>query len=342
MQLVIAIDGRNGSVLWQLEDEVDSFASPLLVSKGDANAEPIIDLYTVNAIRDLNQDDCIDIVAVHVEERDSARTGHIKLISGREGRRLRSLPSPFDEEVFVPVQQFTQFDGTECLLITTGGQNSPGGLYLLRVSQLADVSVNGAGSNNAPPLSATNGFAVIYRQAASGFMVPPVLSDVNGDGTEDIVVAAFNATVRAFDGRSFVQLWSHTFGASETVSSLVPGHYNNDNVTDFMVKYNAGPGFPVYYYSQTQILDGASGKPLLDAAVLDAGGPYSLLAGLPVAQTLGGDNFLHWQTQCGKIEPSSAAYKFVPDSDVVQQSRADTCRLRHNESTILNLHMLSR
>lgn len=67
-----------------------------------------------------------------------------------------------------------------------------------------------------------------------------------------------------------------------------------------------------------------------------------MLGGLPIAQTLGGDHFLHWQTQCGHTAPTGEAYKFVPDSDIVQQSRADTCRLRHNASTTLNLHVLSR
>lgn len=310
-----------------------------VVGAAAALSEPLIDLYTVSTIRDLNQDDVADIVAVHVEERDTARTGHIRLISGRDGRVMRTLASPFDEEVFVPVQLITQFDGTECLLITTGGQNSPGGLYLVRMAALLTATDTDAGGAHDSGL-----YTVIHRQPDSGFMVPPVLTDITGDATEDIVVAGFNATVRAFDGRTYAPLWQHTFAASETVSSLVPGHYNNDNVTDFMVKYNAGPGFPVYYYSQTQLLDGSTGAALLETAILDAGGPYSLLGGLPVGQSLGGDYFLHWQTQCGaeKAASTSDAYRFVPDSDIVQQARADVCRLRHNESTRLNLHMMSR
>lgn len=139
----------------------------------------------------------------------------------------------------MPVQPFTlPDDGGEALLITTGGQNSPGGLYLLPMVRLEQGRAE---------------YTVVLREpyGRSGFMVPPVLSDVNGDGVEDMVLAGFNATVYALDGRSpFAVLWTHTFAASETVSSLVPGHYNNDNVTDFMCKYNTGPGFPVYYYSQ--------------------------------------------------------------------------------------------
>lgn len=96
----------------------------------------IIDLYTVNSIRDIDDDGTTDIVAVHVEERESSRSGHIKLISGREGKLIRTISTPYKEEVFVPIQMITQPDGSEYLLILTGGQNSPGGVYILRISSI--------------------------------------------------------------------------------------------------------------------------------------------------------------------------------------------------------------
>jgi hypothetical protein len=50
----------------------------------------------------------------------NSRGGHIKLISGRTGITIRTIPTPSREEVFVPVQFLTQKDGTELLLISTG------------------------------------------------------------------------------------------------------------------------------------------------------------------------------------------------------------------------------
>jgi hypothetical protein len=50
----------------------------------------------------------------------NSRGGHIKLISGRTGLTIRTIPTPSREEVFVPVQFLTQKDGTELLLISTG------------------------------------------------------------------------------------------------------------------------------------------------------------------------------------------------------------------------------
>jgi len=173
-------------------------------------------------------------------------------------------------------------------------------------------------------------------------MTPAVLVDITGDQIEDIIISSFNSTVYAFNGHTYEQIWSYTFPTSESVSSIVPGHFNNDNITDFMIKYNTGPGFPVYYYSQTTILSGDKGEPLLDSMMTDSGGSNSLLGGLSISQTFGGDFFLHWQIQCNGVANTKDAYQFIPDSDIVQQSRADTCMLRYNTSSVLKLYAISR
>lgn len=190
--------------------------------------------------------------------------------------------------------------------------------------------------------SKENDFITIYRSTTSGFMAPAILTDLNEDGVDDIVVSSFNSTVYAFDGRTYGMLWNYTFADSESISSIVPGHYNNDNITDFMVKYNCGPGFPIYYYSQTQILNGKNGSALLDQMINDSGGASSLLGGISISQTFGGDLFLHWQTQCRGKYDVKEPYQFFPDSDLLQQSRADTCRLRYNASTVLKLYAITR
>ncbi|XP_050086431.1 uncharacterized protein LOC126571715 [Anopheles aquasalis] len=318
--LILALDGRNGRILWELKDYSDL----------ESYAEISIDLYTINVVSDANGDGIADIVAVHVEETQRAHGGHIKLISGATGAIVRSIPTPYREEMFVPIQALRKPDGTASLLVLTGGQNSPGGVYVLQLANLMKYPGESA-------------FEPIVRLDASGFMVPAVLTDLNGDSTEDIVVSSFNSSVYAFDGANRTQLWSYTIPDSESVSSIVPGHFDHDNVTDFMVKYNTGPGFPIYYYSQTMIINGTNGKPFLDSSIKDAGGPNGLLGGMSLSQTGGGDFFLHWQMQCrNRTADTTDEYQFIPESDVIQQSRADTCVLRYNQSSILKLYAITR
>ncbi|KAH8359490.1 hypothetical protein KR093_007027, partial [Drosophila rubida] len=316
--MIFAISGRTGQVIWTFHElEVET------------NSPIVMDLYTINVVRDLDGDEVPELIAAHLEEREESKAGHIKLISGKTGKVIRSIPTPHREEMFVPIQLLTKGDGTELLLMITGGQNTPGGIYSLRLlSLMAHTS--------------EKHFTPLHQQQQSGLMVPAVLTDINGDGITDVVVAAFNSSVYAFDGRNYTMMWNYTFPASECVSAIVPGHFNRDNVTDFMVKYNTGPGFPVYYYSQTTILDGSTGQPLLNAMMTDAGGASSLLGGVSISQSFGGDFFLHWQLQCRNKPNARDAYEFVPDSDIILQARADTCRLRYNESTVLKLYAIAR
>ncbi|XP_060646126.1 uncharacterized protein LOC132784493 isoform X1 [Drosophila nasuta] len=316
--MIYAINGRTGQVIWTFHElEVET------------NSPIVMDLYTINVLRDLDGDEVPEIIAAHLEEREESKAGHIKLISGKTGKVIRSIPTPHREEMFVPIQLLTKGDGTELLLMITGGQNTPGGIYSLRLlSLMAHTS--------------EKHFTPLHQQQRSGLMVPAVLTDINGDGVTDVVVAAFNSSVYAYDGRNYSMMWNYTFPASECVSAIVPGHFNHDNVTDFMVKYNTGPGFPVYYYSQTTILDGNTGQPLLNAMMTDAGGASSLLGGVSISQSFGGDFFLHWQLQCRNKPNARDAYEFVPDSDIILQARADTCRLRYNESTVLKLYAIAR
>lgn len=138
LQLILAINGRNGEILWTFKErQYLPGASNTFASQTD--------LYTINGMRDLDSDSVADIIASHVIEKqgqDGAlhTNGHIVLISGQTGREIRSIPTPHEEEVYTPPQLITQYDGTEMILIASGGQNTAGGIYLISLQTTMSYS----------------------------------------------------------------------------------------------------------------------------------------------------------------------------------------------------------
>ena len=68
------------------------------------------------------------------------------------------------------------------------------------------------------------------------------LVDINGDNIKDIIVATFNSTVIALDGSNYKMLWNVTFINSESYSHIAIGYYDEDDIPDFLVKYQYGKG----------------------------------------------------------------------------------------------------
>lgn len=190
--LLQAVDGKYGKLIWELKKF--NIQSP---DEIDINS---IDLYTINLMRDLNSDGVPDIIGAHTDEKFGIREGHIRLISGKNGKIIRSIPAPFKEEIFVPVQLMTLNDGSEFLLVLTGGQNTAGGVYKIRLDSLKNFRDD-------------NDYTTVQR-SSSGFLVPAILTDLNGDSVEDFVVSSFNSTVYAFNGATNSILWTFSFPSS--------------------------------------------------------------------------------------------------------------------------------
>lgn len=177
----------------------------------------------------------------------------------------------------------------------------------------------------------------VYYGPGKGVSLPALLIDINSDGTEDIIVAVFNSTIIAFDGLTFKEIWNYTLPNSEVISIPVPGYYNDDQVPDFMVKHQIGPGFPVYYYTQATVIDGKTGKPLLESSIVDT--MSAQMSGLSVTVSgFGNDWFLHWSADCIGKEGAKDEYQFVQSSD----PDADLCKLRFNTSLMTSLLAFSQ
>jgi hypothetical protein len=63
-------------------------------------------------------------------------TGHLVLVSGKEGKLLQKVATPNGEETFCAPQVLLDRDGVSIVVFGTGGQASPGGLYAVPLHHL--------------------------------------------------------------------------------------------------------------------------------------------------------------------------------------------------------------
>lgn len=171
-------------------------------------------------------------------------------------------------------------------------------------------------------------------------MAPAVLIDLNEDQTLDLLLPMFNSTVIAIDGQSLRRLWRTRFAESESYSTPAVAFFNDDHVPDLIVQYQHGPGFPIYYYSQVQVLDGRDGRPLLNSSIKMLIGSQSSPLSISIRSKnddhlhwFGHDMFLYWDSGCedsampNYSNAESIAFK-LRFANVHEASRADYCRLR--------------
>lgn len=63
-------------------------------------------------------------------------TGHLVLVSGKEGKLLQKVATPHREETYYAPQVLVRLDGVSIVVFGTGGQASPGGLYAVPLHHL--------------------------------------------------------------------------------------------------------------------------------------------------------------------------------------------------------------
>ena len=66
------------------------------------------------------------------------------------------------------------------------------------------------------------------------------LVDINGDNVRDIVIATYNSSVIAIDGSNYKVIWNTSFPNSESYSNIAVAYYDDDDIPDFLVKYQFG------------------------------------------------------------------------------------------------------
>ena len=80
----------------------------------------------------------------------------------------------------------------------------------------------------------------IHTDDFKGMLNSAALVDINGDNVRDIVIATYNSSVIAIDGSNYKVIWNTSFPNSESYSNIAVAFYDDDDIPDFLVKYQFG------------------------------------------------------------------------------------------------------
>ncbi len=238
-----ALDGTNGKVIW---DYSYQFEHDSILQYARFN------FYNSVLVPDQNQDGIRDLLVIN--------GGNSKVMPNTEKNRFPGVLMVFDSKTGQILAADTMPDGKESymspvcfsqpgsdkkqIVFGTGGETISGNLY---IADLADLMANDL-----------SGAKVLASETGHGFIAPPVLADISGDGFYDIVAISHASTIVAIDGKLGERIWETNIPHTESSSSFAVGNFTGDQVPDFFTFVSMG----VWPGSTTSIqimLDGKNG-----------------------------------------------------------------------------------
>ena len=265
-----ALNGKTGEVLWEYiydqhrNDSIMQYArfnfnNSILVP--DQNNDGLPDLLTVNGG---------NANAAPYSEKDRYPAVLI-LFDSKTGGIIAADTMPDGKESYMAPLCFTQPGSREYTLIFgTGGETIDGHLYMARLSDLVEKKLSNA--------------KVIASEKGHGFIAPPVLADISGDGYFDIVAVSHGSKILAIDGKDQKVLWQRTIQNTESSNSFAVGYFTGDDVPDFFTFVSKGQ-WPNSTGSLQILLDGKDGNLVYTDSIGCTG--YSS----PVVYDLNGDGY---------------------------------------------------
>ncbi len=286
---VVALDGRNGKMLWHVFAKDQMFGSAIF--------------------QDINADGHPDVLI-------NGRSSELIMINGLNGQVIwRFDPRSKQNKShrfynFYNSQWIPDLDGDSLkdILVSNGGDitkeaydpNRPPGYLLIMSSRTGEIlhlaeMPDGKEiymSVTVTPLPNLKDYEIIYGTGGEtigghlyrcllsdvikhdlkksmmldstrdrGYIGPAARVDLNRDGITDIIVNSVNGRMIAFDGKDYHRLWELRRPGTETYSSITVGQFTDDDIPDLFASYAKGT-WPQLDWSTQFLADGKNGKVL--------------------------------------------------------------------------------
>jgi len=295
---IIALDGANGTPLWETSASGEMFASAQFAHlDGDDTMDVILggrnhqllavsgtngsiiwqfdsdndernkwyQFYTGQFIDDQNQDGVQEWLTSNGGDPTKGPTatrdnGYLMIISGATGDILAVVDTPDGRETYMSPILYQPHPSMETeVLFGTGGETWDGGLWTTTIDAIMTGDISDARRIVNP-----------VPDVAKGVMAPPSIADMTLDGIQDLIVSTFDGRLIVLDGRNYSEIWTtdvkehasdDTITDAESWSSPAIGYFTDDAVPDVFTHYVYG-AFPMYTGSTSLLIDGASGEVL--------------------------------------------------------------------------------
>nr|WKN36251.1 PQQ-binding-like beta-propeller repeat protein [Tunicatimonas sp. TK19036] len=238
-----AVSGKDGSLIWSYYSEEDFQQFPDSV---------FLNFYASHLVPDIDHDELPDLLVANGGDATIPRyvsdrpVGQLLLVNTRTGKCIVQAPMPDGAETYMtPLCTDLSGDGQQTVIFGSGGETLSGHLYRIPLDSMLTGDLSSA--------------TVLATGKDRGFMAPPVLADITGDGTLDIIANAIDGRMIALDGSDNQVLWEVGIPNAEVYGSIAVGNFTGDATPDFFSNFGVGI-FPEVVKAYQLMVDGHTGQ----------------------------------------------------------------------------------
>lgn len=285
---IIALDGRDGKLLWKNSARDQIFGSPTLY---DVNKDGVHDIFITGRSSEFKVLDGVSGKAIWSFDSTFYSKNHTKrwfnfynpqLINDLDNDGLKDILVSNGGDIWVKPFDINRAPGRIVILSSASGKilaeaemPDKKEIYMSIAIRIDDKNfenskiIFGTGGETVPGNLFVGTIGMVLKADLSaaiklsfgpekGFISPPAWVDITGDNIEDIVANSVDGRVLTFDGVNFNAIWEVKIPGTEAYSSMAIGQFNNDKTPDFFVSFAQGV-WPNLSWTKQAMINGKNG-----------------------------------------------------------------------------------